>query len=533
MQAFARPISYDEVPYPDLCYTQTHPDRLATLAHLLGMSPAPVTACRVLELGCAGGGNLLPMAYSLPGSTFLGIDASARQIAAAQEAAQTLDLNNVRFETLDIRQIDASLGTFDYIIAHGVYSWVPPDVRDQLLAVCRANLAPQGVAYISYNTYPGWHLMGMMREMMLYHTRNEHEPLARARKARSLLEFLSENAARDRDTGYGVFLRTYAETVTKIFDRSLLNGDAALLHDELEEINDPIYFHQFAEHAAAHGLQYLVESDLPSSVPANFGQDVADFIAASTQNIIEAEQYLDFVQNRTLRRTLLCHQEVSLTRNVFNDALESLSVALLATPAGKASDHPNAQRYRGRDGSLFTTDHPLTQAALEVLSQIRPRPLPFARLVDRAEGRMLERGETFDAQTDRAVLAANLLKAFTYSTDLITLHSYLPPFVVTVSQRPVASAVARWQAQRDRLVPNLRHERVRLDSLGRWLLLQLDGTRTRDDLLETLVGYVAEGKLTLRQDGDAPKDLGAIRRKLADDVDVTLSWLARSALLVG
>ena len=69
---------YDAVPYESKSFPQTHPDRLATLGRLFGMNPAPVTHSRVLELGCAGGGNLIPMAFHLPENDFLGIDLSHR-----------------------------------------------------------------------------------------------------------------------------------------------------------------------------------------------------------------------------------------------------------------------------------------------------------------------------------------------------------------------------------------------------------------------------------------------------------------------
>ncbi|NJN84887.1 MAG: class I SAM-dependent methyltransferase [Caldilineaceae bacterium] len=174
------PNAYDQIPYPSLSYAGTHPSHLAVLAAILGMKPAPVTACRVLEVGCASGGNLIPMAYALPGSSFVGVDYSARQIDAGQAWRDQLQLENVKLLAADIRNLDDSLGEFDFIIAHGVYSWTPPDVRDALLALCGRQLAPNGVAFVSYNTYPGWHMTGIIRDAMTFHTLDEPEPLARA-----------------------------------------------------------------------------------------------------------------------------------------------------------------------------------------------------------------------------------------------------------------------------------------------------------------------------------------------------------------
>jgi cyclopropane fatty-acyl-phospholipid synthase-like methyltransferase len=157
------PTSYDIVPYPTGSQVQTHPDRLATIATLFGMSPKPVEECRVLELACGNGGNLIPMAYALPRSTFVGIDLAAGAIDAGRTVIRRLELRNITLLQQDLRTLPSDFGTFDYIIAHGVYAWVAPPVQDWILAVCRGHLAPQGVAFVSYNAFPGSHLRIMVR----------------------------------------------------------------------------------------------------------------------------------------------------------------------------------------------------------------------------------------------------------------------------------------------------------------------------------------------------------------------------------
>ena len=164
---------YDRVPYPGDPFPQTHPDRLATVATLFGLRPAAPDGCRVLELGCGDGGNLVPMAYGLPGGSFRGIDLSVRAIERAQALAGALKLENVRFERADV---SAANGEFDYVIAHGVYSWVEPPARDALLAACRRCLAPNGVAYVSYDVLPGGHLREITRQMLRWHLRDVDEP---------------------------------------------------------------------------------------------------------------------------------------------------------------------------------------------------------------------------------------------------------------------------------------------------------------------------------------------------------------------
>jgi SAM-dependent methyltransferase len=152
--------SYDDVPYPDWVHPATHPDLLAVVAALFGMSPAPPDRCRVLELGCAGSTNLIALAETLPESRFVGIDLASRHIAAGQQKVRALGLTNVELRAMSLVNVGEAFGRFDYILCHGVYSWVPAEVREKILAVCSANLVPQGVAYVSYNCYPGWHARG-------------------------------------------------------------------------------------------------------------------------------------------------------------------------------------------------------------------------------------------------------------------------------------------------------------------------------------------------------------------------------------
>src|SRR5262245_47574369 len=148
---------YDEVPYEGHAFPLTHPDRLATIATLFGMRPPPPHKARVLELGCGTGDNLIPMAVSMPHASFVGCDLSAVHVARARATADRLGLDNVVIEQRDILELDRGGGEFDYLICHGVFSWVPPRVQDRILALAHELLSPQGVALVSYNTYPGWH----------------------------------------------------------------------------------------------------------------------------------------------------------------------------------------------------------------------------------------------------------------------------------------------------------------------------------------------------------------------------------------
>jgi cyclopropane fatty-acyl-phospholipid synthase-like methyltransferase/methyltransferase-like protein len=510
---------YDQIPYPNLSYTSTHPDRLAGLALLLGMRPAPVTGCRVLELGCAGGGNLIPMADALRQSEFVGIDYSERQVAAAQATAAELGLTNISFHARDIRQAEPSLGLFDYVIAHGVYSWVADDVRDCLLALCRANLAPNGVAYVSYNTYPGWHMLAMVREMMRYHTRRLSDPISQANEAGHLINFLVRAIGSD-ESAYAAFLSSYHKELFEKLDQQGEQGESLLLHDELEANNTPVYFHEFMEHAGRHGLQFLAEADFSLSLPLRLPADVLEEFRQMAGSVLETEQYLDFLRNQTFRRTLLCHQEVALQRSIRPDAalIGSFCLDSRARPLTPVADlRPGVRAdFRAADGATLTTDHPASKAALYHLSAISPQVCPFDELLQAAKLQVYGSAspETTLLEEDARLLALNLLKGYSYSRHLVSLHAYRPQFSLVLSDRPQVPASARLFARQGHQATNLRHERVTLDGPSRLLLPLLDGRHSRADLIDHLA-----------------RERNATKEQATEMVDSTLEWLAAAALL--
>jgi methyltransferase-like protein/2-polyprenyl-3-methyl-5-hydroxy-6-metoxy-1,4-benzoquinol methylase len=516
--------SYDEVPYTNEAFPQSHPERLATLARVLGMAPADVRRCRVLELGCARGSNIVPMAYGLPGSTFVGIDLSARQVEEARSIAGALGLSNLDLRHADIADVDAGWGQFDYIVAHGIYSWVPPPIREKMFAICRDNLAPQGVAYISYNTYPGWHMRGAVREMMRWHTRKLAAPGDRLREARAILDFVAENTPPGEP--YANALRNESR-----FLRT--QPDAYLYHEHLEDYNGGVYFHEFARDAAAHGLQYLAESNLSEMMVSNFPPKVAQALRGLASDIVALEQYMDFLQNRSFRQTLLARAEVPLRRQLDWRTVVPFhvrSAVEFANPVPSLAQGA-PETFRGAHGVSVTTSNAMTKAALVELRSRWPRSMGFDALVRAARARLDATGHfRRDGEpADDAVVGSDVLRA--YSGGLVALHVLPVDFPTVPSARPRASAIARFQAAQDGPVVNALHESAPLDRLSRNLLTLLDGTRAVDDLLPELARRVAEGRLDVRRNNvpirDGP-ELAPILRKAVDD---TLPRLALGGYL--
>src|ERR1700722_7510956 len=262
------PTSYDQVLYPAQTFPWTHPNRLATAAFLRGMQPAPINRCRVLELGCGSGMNLMGMAFQLPTSEFIGLDLARRPIASGQSFIRELGLANIELHSIDLCEASSEqFGMFDFIIAHGLYSWVPQPVRERILAVCRKMLRPQGVAYISYNAYPGNHLRDLVRGMMRFHRSGLEDSIDKVGQARGLLKFLAESTTR---TDY------YVATIRAQYDRTLKYQDAAFFHDDLSEVNQPFYFHEFMADAQRHGLKFVGEARSNDLIPAKFTPQVME-----------------------------------------------------------------------------------------------------------------------------------------------------------------------------------------------------------------------------------------------------------------
>jgi len=495
---------YDAVAYPTHAQPATHPDRLATVATLMGMRPVPAGRCRVLELGCGDGGNLIPMALALPGSEFVGVDIAGQPVARGQEVISELGLGNVRLEQADIRALGKSLGEFDYVIAHGVYSWVPPEVQDALLAACGERLTPNGVAFVSYNALPGGHIRQMVREMLLFHVREVEEPAERVAEAKAFLDLLAH--APEFPGTPDAYRTLMGEEARRINART----DADFFHDELAAINHPVAVTTFATHAVRHGLQLLGEANYFEMDTARFGEQVAATLAGLEQrSFVLKEQYADFLKCRQFRQSLLCRSEVALDRTFHPDRVAGLWASSDLAPGAEPD---GAVRFSSPGYGSFATADPIAVAALRALHAVHPAALRFSSVLDAV---MPATEETSRFKVTRHL--ASVLQQ-SYGMGMIELHTRPRPVVLSPAERPVSSPLARLTIARGgEAVVNLRHEHVGLGDDGtRVLLSLLDGTRDREALVQEMRG----------RSGDV--DEGS----LAAAVEEGLRSLGRSGLLV-
>jgi methyltransferase-like protein/trans-aconitate methyltransferase len=513
--------TYDDVPYTSLPFAQTHPDRLAALARLFGLEAPRLERCRVLELGCASGGNLIPMALTLPEARFVGVDLSSVQISDGQAILDALGLGNIRLSAISITEIDPASGPFDYIIAHGVYSWVPDDVQTRMLEICSRQLAPDGIAFISFNTLPGWRTRGVVRDLMRCHAMQFADPHARIEQARGIADLLASSVAA-ANSGYETMVRAEIETLRG-------QPDDYVLHEYLEDTNEPLYFHQFVERAGGHGLQYLADADFGTMLASNFPPDVAQALVRIAPGVIHQEQVMDFLRNRSFRQALLVHEGVQVNRKITPDRLRGLGISGSFQVEGAAFDIRSSDvvSFRGVRGNRLRTGNGITKAAAMILNEFWPRAVPFEEVVRRART-MLSDWAVPSIGTDteaEATLAADMLRCF--GAGLVQFHATRSSFAAVPGDRPVASPLARLQAQRDTRVTNLRHEPVRIDTDLARLIQLLDGTRGRDDIERVALEWA-----TANAAATGIPIPGEMERLVKDRVDEALRQFAKSALLV-
>lgn len=521
MTARADRTTYDDVPYESFPFPQTHPDRLAMLGSLFGMTPAAPDRCRVLELGCAAGGNLIPMAMAMPEAEFVGVDLSSVQVAQGERLITELGLRNIRLHAMSITAIDTRMGAFDYILSHGVYSWVPTAVQERMLEICSTQLNPQGIAYISYNTLPGWRMRGMIRDLMRYHAMQFADPGQRVAQARAILDFLSRSVPTE-NSAYGLLLKSELEGLRN-------SPDYYILHEHLEDINEPLYFHEFMERARGHGLQYLAEADASTMLAANFPAEVGETVRRIAPDVIRQEQFMDFLRNRTFRQTLLVREGTVSDRSLTPDRLRTLCISALLKPQSASPDLRSAgdESFLSANGGTLKTPSPVTKAAIMVLAQHWPRALPFADLLREALAvlELPEAQATHAGLSAEMTLASDLLQSF--GAGLVELHAQPSTFVTRAGTHPTASPLARWQARRGlKQVTTLRHELVTIDAnLGRLLSL-LDGSRDRDAIYAKVMQWSRPG-LPANATGNRQL-IGAVRER----VEQALTQIGRAALLM-
>jgi methyltransferase-like protein/SAM-dependent methyltransferase len=502
---------FDQLPYPSLPFAYTQPAHLAALATLYGLEPPRADSARVLELGCASGGNIIPLAARFPNAHFVGIDLSLQHIGAGSRRIETLGLKNIELRHGDLADAAFAANSLDYVICHGVFSWVPRTVQDSILRICQTALTSRGIAVVSYNVFPGWHLRSIVRDVCLHHVPPGGHPRERVAQARRVLAELAELTS--ETAPYGLFLRTEVKRLQQL-------PAAYILGEFLSPENAPMHFRDFVERAQAHQLRFLCEADLGSSIGEMLYPAVADRISAQVgADRLAEEQYKDFVSGRPFRRSVLIKADdgdgVGQAAAVPNPGrLSSLYVT------SRLTQEPPVEMdfvFRDARGRAVTTKDGAVREVLARLADAYPSSLRVEELVSQnalRNGNIRER-------VCQALFALIMAHQATASTE--------PTRVGRAEARnPKVWPLARLEAAaRQPWLTSLTHEPIPAGGVHPRLIAQLDGSRDRAALRAELVDLLTQGTLT----GETIKDAGSIENVAEQYLARALNHLSISALL--
>ena len=467
---------YQAIPYTSHSFPETHPEQLAALAQLFGVTAPDPLQGRLLELGCASGGNLIPLAWYLPNAQLVGVELSPSQAEAGRRRIQALGLDNCEILTGDATTLDLGNQGFDYVVVQGLYSWIPAPARNHLLGQIRRQLRPNGVAYLSFNALPGWRMRGMVRDILRYHVQDETTAQDQLAAARELFPFLQTCL-----DGLDALSARYLRHELTLLEQA---PDSYLYHEFLADINDAQLFSDFVAAARAQGLRYLCNAELRYQLPAMLG-DRARTALEAIPDPIERQQYLDFVLNRNFHQALLIPAELPCRPEPDYQAFGRLAFhADLSAPPRLELRKARAQPFLGPDGQSHAVTHPLTKAALAGLAEVYPAAVLFPDLEAQARRLVQSQGDArLAAQGEH--LFGELFKLF--AEGLVGATPQPGGAMPAPDLCPRASALALDEAAQGRLVDR-RHRTLILDQTSAALVAKLDGRHDRTELAQYAAG---------------------------------------------
>jgi SAM-dependent methyltransferase len=457
--------SYDELPYDSLPLPETQPDFLAAIARLHGFDAPDPTRSRILELGCAQGGNLIPLAWRWPDCECVGVELSRVQAQAGADFVARLRLDNVRILHGDLAALPDDLGEFDYIIAHGVFSWVPPAVQQALLEVCRRHLSPQGVAYVSFNVSAGWEKLQPLRTALTARTSADLAAPERFQQALRVLDDLAAEWSAPDLLKEVAYLKTAAPSY--------------LFHEYLADFNVPMTFGEFAAQLDQHDLRYVGEAGPRRAVVEL--EDAWGLIPESMAGRwLDAESALDDALGTRFRRALIARADAACAQPPQVAALSGLAFySDLASNEEIDLEVATEQAFVNPAGNTFHVALPLMKAAVMVLSGAYPAASSYSDLLGAARQVMANYAVADDA--DERAFSEALFQLV--ATQGVMATVWAGPIAVEPGERPCANALARLQATTSGwVVSGARHVAIDLDPAGRLLLDWLEGSRTIDEL---------------------------------------------------
>ncbi len=512
--------SYNETPYHSHPFSQTAPEHLTAIATLFSVQSVPLEHARILELGCASGGNLIPTAIRLPHAQITGVDLSSVHILEGQATIERLGLKNITLHHMDLSKITPDFGTFDYIISHGVYSWIPQEVQVAMMRICGENLSDRGLAYISYNTYPGWKYREVIRDAMMFRGAIRETPQEKLSYARGMIDFLHDKSNPESLT------RKNIDEVLPILKNS---QDYYLIHEFLEHCNFPCYFHEFIERAKKNGLHYLAESQPSSMFLSNFSSEIAEpLLRECNGSQVAVEQHLDFLTGRSFRQTILLKEQKATEINYQMNSvqLQKLHYAGIFTPKQMSTE---INTFITLYSSEVQLTNPIAVLAAQVLNEHYPSTLQIQEIAEEVSQRT--------QQTNQQKTIAECLPVVSQFIEnmivrgIIRCRSHAVALATTVVNYPVSDSFACCTMDNSDALTNAWHENVQLNVIEKSIFPLLDGTHSHEQLHAHLLQDVAAGRLNFSKLGEPITDAHEISTSAQEHLTASLANLQRNGLL--
>lgn len=477
-------FSYDIFPYESYPFAHTHPENLFAYGKLLGLDAPHFSKCRYLELGCAEGGNLIPSALDNPDAEFIGIDLSEKQIDEANRQVRDLGLENIKFYAMDIMDFDKSHGKFDYITGHGVFSWVPEQVRGKIMEICKNQLKDNGIGYLSYNVMPGWSSFRTLREMMMLHSRGAKNHEDKVNKCKQLIQFLYQMMP-EEDT-----MRPAVEKVMKAISGK---HETYFMHEYLDEDNRQYYFLDFNEILEKNDLKYLGDCDLWTMYMDNLPAKQAG-ILKQINNPLQQEQYADFIRRRQFRTTMFCRKNARIKQNISLNKMKGLYFDTLLTTDNTDQNINAAITYKSKAyNTEIQINNPSLNALLLTLNEAGGIPLSIEEMV---EGCCQKTGQNED-EIRNFVMSQIVVLVFKRAAEITGIKPEAS--VHAMPDKPQAYELAQYQSRRGEYdwMTNMDHHIVFKKPLHSLFLPKCDGNTPLKDI-KTMI---------LKEDFECDKDL--------------------------
>lgn len=484
--------AYNELPYTSNVFATCQPTRLHALAKIKGLDPAPLETAKVLEIGCSFGGNLLPFAIRHPNSQLVGVDLSEYQINIGQQMMQRVGVENVELVAADISEVSFNI-KFDYIICHGVFSWVPELVRQAILKTIQNYLAPNGIAYISYNTYPGWKIKDIAKELMQFGSNPGLNRKDRVEQSFETLKFVSNILERKNAELYKVLSDSF-----KVVTEQSKNYVA---HEHFEEFNRPLYLREFVSQIEQYDLAYLTDTSIPGIYQSfHFKDDEYDKVCHYFNYRLEAvEQFIDFITNRSFRGSIITHKqnlvEKEIVNNVqqYNVCHDFYDVHLRTNIEYLEATEQKDASWKLTDVGLEFTDNPLNKVVFSYL-QKQKNPCKVSDIFEYVKTQPEYNERELQNLIWLVIHSANVYLCFSpekcddYGNKPKLFEPYRK-FIDLVKHNPDITNLS-----------NRYYQVVILDFLSQYIAQYLDGTRTIKALVKQIRQDIEDEKIFIHDD---------------------------------